>query len=47
MKTANLPWALYVINYGTKGTYKDGGSRPRRKQYGDSSGTVDCDYRPS
>jgi len=26
----------YVINYGTKGTYKDGGSKPRRKQYGDS-----------
>ena len=26
----------YVINYGSKGTYKDGGSKPRRKQYGDS-----------
>ena len=26
----------YVINYGAKGTYKDGGSTPRRKQYGDS-----------
>ena len=26
----------YVINYGNKGTYKDGGSKPRRKQYGDS-----------
>lgn len=26
----------YVINYGKKGTYKDGGSKPRRKQYGDS-----------
>ncbi|MDY3049646.1 MAG: peptidoglycan bridge formation glycyltransferase FemA/FemB family protein [Rothia sp. (in: high G+C Gram-positive bacteria)] len=26
----------YVIAYGTKGTYKDGGSKPRRKQYGDS-----------
>ncbi|MDO4252262.1 MAG: peptidoglycan bridge formation glycyltransferase FemA/FemB family protein [Rothia sp. (in: high G+C Gram-positive bacteria)] len=26
----------YVINYGQKGTYKDGGSKPRRKQYGDS-----------
>lgn len=26
----------YVIRYGRKGTYKDGGSKPRRKQYGDS-----------
>ena len=26
----------YVIAYGRKGTYKDGGSTPRRKQYGDS-----------
>ena len=26
----------YVIRYGQKGTYKDGGSKPRRKQYGDS-----------
>ncbi len=26
----------YVISYGRKGTYKDGGSKPRRKQYGDS-----------
>lgn len=26
----------YVIAYGDKGTYKDGGSKPRRKQYGDS-----------
>ena len=26
----------YVIAYGSKGTYKDGGSKPRRKQYGDS-----------
>lgn len=26
----------YVIRYGDKGTYKDGGSKPRRKQYGDS-----------
>lgn len=26
----------YVIRYGEKGTYKDGGSKPRRKQYGDS-----------
>ncbi|MHA7210335.1 lipid II:glycine glycyltransferase FemX [Arthrobacter sp. MDT1-65] len=26
----------FVINYGTKGTYKDGGSRPGRTQYGDS-----------
>lgn len=26
----------YVIRYGNKGTYKDGGSTPRRKQYGDS-----------
>ncbi|GAA1353942.1 lipid II:glycine glycyltransferase FemX [Falsarthrobacter nasiphocae] len=26
----------FVINYGKKGTYKDGGSIPRRKQYGDS-----------
>ena len=26
----------FVINYGTKGTYKDGGSRPGRSQYGDS-----------
>lgn len=26
----------YVIGYGEKGTYKDGGSKPRRKQYGDS-----------
>lgn len=26
----------FVINYGSKGTYKDGGSRPGRTQYGDS-----------
>ena len=26
----------FVVNYGRKGTYKDGGSLPRRKQYGDS-----------
>ncbi|NJC21292.1 lipid II:glycine glycyltransferase (peptidoglycan interpeptide bridge formation enzyme) [Arthrobacter pigmenti] len=26
----------FVINYGRKGTYKDGGSKPRRSQYGDS-----------
>ncbi|OMH24551.1 methicillin resistance protein [Tersicoccus phoenicis] len=26
----------FVINYGHKGTYKDGGSIPRRKAYGDS-----------
>ena len=26
----------FVIAYGSKGTYKDGGSRPGRKQYGDS-----------
>jgi lipid II:glycine glycyltransferase (peptidoglycan interpeptide bridge formation enzyme) len=26
----------YVIAYGRKGTYKDGGSKPRRRQYGDS-----------
>ncbi|MEX5299180.1 peptidoglycan bridge formation glycyltransferase FemA/FemB family protein [Kocuria sp. CPCC 205292] len=26
----------YVIAYGNKGTYKDGGSKPRRRQYGDS-----------
>ncbi|THJ66677.1 peptidoglycan bridge formation glycyltransferase FemA/FemB family protein [Arthrobacter echini] len=26
----------FVINYGRKGTYKDGGSVPRRSQYGDS-----------
>ncbi|WP_028280251.1 peptidoglycan bridge formation glycyltransferase FemA/FemB family protein [Arthrobacter sp. H5] len=26
----------FVINYGRKGTYKDGGSKPGRKQYGDS-----------
>jgi lipid II:glycine glycyltransferase (peptidoglycan interpeptide bridge formation enzyme) len=26
----------YVISYGRKGTYKDGGSKPRRRQYGDS-----------
>lgn len=26
----------YVVAYGTKGTYKDGGSKPRRRQYGDS-----------
>ena len=26
----------FVIAYGAKGTYKDGGSKPRRKQYGDS-----------
>ena len=26
----------FVIAYGKKGTYKDGGSKPRRKQYGDS-----------
>lgn len=26
----------FVINYGRKGTYKDGGSLQRRKQYGDS-----------
>lgn len=26
----------FVIRYGRKGTYKDGGSKPRRKQYGDS-----------
>lgn len=26
----------FVINYGSKGTYKDGGSKPKRQQYGDS-----------
>ena len=26
----------FVIAYGNKGTYKDGGSKPRRSQYGDS-----------
>ncbi|MBG6218567.1 lipid II:glycine glycyltransferase (peptidoglycan interpeptide bridge formation enzyme) [Arthrobacter sp. CAN_A6] len=26
----------FVLNYGTKGTYKDGGSKPGRSQYGDS-----------
>lgn len=26
----------FVINYGRKGTYKDGGSKPGRSQYGDS-----------
>lgn len=26
----------YVVAYGEKGTYKHGGSKPRRKQYGDS-----------
>lgn len=26
----------FVINYGSKGTYKDGGSKPGRRQYGDS-----------
>lgn len=26
----------YVVAYGRKGTYKDGGSKPRRRQYGDS-----------
>lgn len=26
----------FVIRYGRKGTYKDGGSKPRRRQYGDS-----------
>jgi serine/alanine adding enzyme len=26
----------FVVNYGRKGTYKDGGSKPRRSQYGDS-----------
>ena len=26
----------FVINYGLKGTYKDGGSKPKRSQYGDS-----------
>ena len=26
----------FVIAYGTKGTYKDGGSKPKRNQYGDS-----------
>ena len=26
----------FVIAYGKKGTYKDGGSKPRRNQYGDS-----------
>ncbi|MFC3298332.1 peptidoglycan bridge formation glycyltransferase FemA/FemB family protein [Arthrobacter agilis] len=26
----------FVVNYGSKGTYKDGGSRPGRSQYGDS-----------
>ncbi len=26
----------FVVSYGRKGTYKDGGSKPRRKQYGDS-----------
>lgn len=26
----------FVVNYGRKGTYKDGGSKPKRSQYGDS-----------
>ncbi len=26
----------FIINYGSKGTYKDGGSKPGRSQYGDS-----------
>ncbi len=26
----------FIINYGRKGTYKDGGSKPGRSQYGDS-----------
>lgn len=26
----------FVIHYGNKGTYKDGGSKPHRRQYGDS-----------